>query len=408
MIKICLCFKIHIPAIHSNYRFFNINARHQYYDDNQLRNHTLQVYSRNLLPFLETIKNISTSGRGNFKAAISISGITLALFKRFVPQAIDLLNELIQKSNIEFLSETWSNSILSHVSNRLMIRQILLHDAQMKSMFGVVPKVFITHSPLSSPELVKTIFDCGKKTVLTYSNHGHQLKSLKKDFSENKHGIERQVFLINYKASKVLQEIDLNLKMKSIDNLSSVIVKKMERNLSVSLPQTVIFNPGDIQKPSTPADSMIWKLTISGLLSDHKISFMLPSEFKNGKPEILNNNLIKGAGSCFKHPDFWLKNSLQKDAFKRQSAINNIIASTNNKSIIAEWDVMHDREYLYYMDNRFFKTEFAEAHYNPYSGPYMAYTNYMNILDDFAGRVTKPKKYSFNKPSVQKTKEKYE
>jgi len=392
MMKICLCFRIHIPAIHSSYRFFNINSQHRYYDDTQLRNHTLKVYSGNLLPFFENVKNLSSTGGDKFKAAISISGITLALFRRFVPQAIELLIELRQKNQIEFLSETWSNSILAHVSNKLMIRQIMLHNTQMKSLFGVIPDVFIIHSPVSSPELFNTIFDCGKKAILTYSNHSHQIKSVQKNVFEMENPGERQIFLINYKASQALQEIGLNLNVKSIDNLPSAVAKKIKRNLSVSLPQAIIFNPGDFKKPFTFGDSLIWKLVISRLLSDHKIMFMLPSELKNEKTWNQNNNLIEETGKCCRLPDFWLKNNLQKDAFKRQSAINNMVPSAEIKSLVEEWDVMHDMEYLYFMDNHFFESKFTETHFNPFSGPYMAYTNYMNVLDDFADKITKQQK----------------
>lgn len=407
MMKICLCFKIHIPAIHLNYRFFDIDLHHPYYDNSQLRNHTLKVYYNNVLPFFETVKNLTKTYDEKFKAAISISGITLALFKRFAPQAIESLLELRQKNHIEFLSETWSNSILAHSSSRLMIRQIVMHNAYMKSMLGIVPDVFITHSPVSSQGLFNTIFDCGKKTILTYSNNIHQLNPLQNNDSENRTAGKRQVFLINYKASKALHEIDLNLKMASIDDLPSAVAKKVKRILSVSVPQAIIFNPGDINKPFTMGDSMIWRIVISHLITDPDITFLFPSELKNSQNRLTTYNLDKGKGKCCKLPDLWLKNDLQKDAFSRQLSVNKLMPFAEIKSLVEEWDVIHDMDYLYYMGNSFFEPKFAEAHFNPYSSPYMAYTNYMNVLDDFAGKITIPKKNILKKRSVQKTKEKY-
>lgn len=342
-----------------------------------------------------------------FKAAISISGIALALFKRFVPQAIESLIELKQKNCIEFLSETWSNSILAFGSNRLMIRQIVKHNTQMKSIFGVVPDVFVTHSPVSSPGLFNTIFDCGKKTILTYSNHIHQLKRLQNNESENRSLGTRQVFLINYKASQALHEIDLNLKMDSIYDLPSTVSGKVKRILSVSVPQAIIFNPGDLNKPFTMGGSMIWEMVMSHLISNPEIMFLFPSELKNNQDWLTTHNRGEAMGKCCKLPDFWLKNDLQKDAFSRQLSVNKLMPFAEIKSVVEEWDVMHDMDYLYYMDNSFFEPKFVEAHYNLYSSPYMAYTNYMNVLDDFDGKIRRPKKNIFRKRSAQKTKEKY-
>lgn len=406
MKKICLCFKIHIPAIHANYRFFNIDKHLQYYDDGQLRNQVLKVYSSNLQPFFETVKNLVKTYDEKFKTAISISGITLALFKRFVPQAIESLLELKQKNHIEFLSETWSNSILAHSSNRLMIRQIVKHNTLMESMFGIVPDVFVTHSPVSSPGLFNTIFDCGKKTILTYSNHIHQLNALKNE-SENLYYGAKQVFLINYKASQALHEIDLYLKMESIDDLPSSVSGKVKRILSVSVPQVIIFNPANLNKPFTMSDSIIWKMVISHLISDQDIKFLFPSELKNSKDLLTDFDGRDGNGKCCQLPDFWLKNDLQKDAFSRQLSVNKLMPFTEIRSLVEEWDVMHDMDYLYYMSDSFFEPTFAEAHYYPYSGPYMAYTNYMNVLDDFAGKITRQGKNIFMKHSVKKANKKY-
>lgn len=404
MMKICLCLKIHIPAIQNNYRFFNINRRHQYYDDVQLRNHTLKVYYGNLLPLFETVKNLSKTNEGKFKVALSISGITLALFKRFIPEAIELLQELKQKNYVEFLSETWSNSILAYFSNRVMIRQIMMHDTTMESMFGFIPSVFVTHSPVSSPETFNTIFDCGKNNILTYSNHIHQLSSMQKNGSENELSHIDEVFFINYKAGRALQEFDTTLNLKSIDYLPKAVYKKIKRNLSVSMPQAIIFNAGELKRPFTIGDSMIWKMAISDLVSDPEIMLVFPSELKYDLNDNFNNCVTQARSRTCKLPDVWIKNNLQKDAFSRQLKMNKLIPFAEIMAIVEEWDIMHDMDYLYYMDNHFLEPKFTATHFNPFSGPYLAYTNYMNVLDDFEERMKKQQSNIVNEASFRGTK----
>jgi hypothetical protein len=285
-----------------------------------------------------------------------------------------------------------------------MIRQIMLHNTSVESIFGVIPNVFVTHSPVSSPGTFNTIFDCGKNKILTYSNHIHQLTALQKNGNEKVLPNKEEVFFINYKAGRALNEIDSVLNLKSIDYLPKAVYKKVKRNLSVSMPQAIVFNAGELKRPFSIGDSIIWKMVISNLISDSEIRLVFPSELKYGLNDNSNNCLTQERSRTCKLPDVWIKNNLQKDAFSRQTKINKLMPFAQIKSIVEEWDIMHDMEYLYFTDNHFFEPKFNAKHFNPFSGPYLAYTNYMNVLDDFEERMKKQQLNIVNEASFRGTK----
>lgn len=401
MKEICLCVQIHIPAIQSNYRFFNINNHHRYFDDIQLRNHVLKVYNYNVQPFLETLKNIAAKPGERFKVGISISGITLSLFKKFIPKAIELLNDLNERNIIEFLSQTWSNSVLAFFDTSSMMRQINLHNELMKSLFGEIPNVFIAHSPITSPELFTTIFGSGKKRIFTYSNHIGKKNSNQENYDKVGLSNDHQQCLINYMAARSLQEISHNPVWKSADDIAFSVTRKMKINLSGFCPQAIVYNPLELEKPFLTRDSIIWNKIISYLLEDPQIRILYPSEMKNYQNPIPENGDMPGKwmNKC-KLPDYWLKSSLQKDAFSSQCAINKLVRFIKTESLINEWDVLQDKEYLYFMDRHFSELKFAETYFNPYSDPYFAYINYMNILDDFKGRIVNQKRRIVKKPDL--------
>jgi|GEM_PF-2966896 len=91
----------------------------------------------------------------------------------------------------------------------------------------------------------------------------------------------------------------------------------------------------------------------------------------------------------FKLPDYWLKNELQKDAFKCLHHINNLLCDNNQPSLIDRWNFIQDMDNLYYMGNQFFSEEYSQQNFSPFESPYHAFMNYMNILDDFTHRLEK-------------------
>ena len=387
--NICLCIEIHIPAIPLNYRFFDINHRHDYFEEEQVKQHVNKVCNENVLPFFETFKNIFYRSEGRFKIAVAVSGITLKLLRKYAPpRVVEQFEEMLRGECIEFLSVPWSHALLPFVDQKALAHQIYLHDEAMVSAFGKPPGVFLTYSPTAAPQLANNVFSSGKKGIFAFANaFGKQFidPSIRSgQFSK------RGIYFVNYLYSRLLKEIDLRVSRSPEKNISAAVVKKIKTSYPKLNPLIMLYQPTAVNRPFQLNRARIWEEVMVQLLAGNDVQFMLPSELINNFNHFIpDEHNQPNATRQFFLPDFWLKNNLQKEAFNKQLHLNTHMRREVGEDILNDWNFLIDREYLYYMNMHFTEKNFAENHFNPFPSPYLAYINYMNILDDMEGRLHK-------------------
>lgn len=388
---ICFCFKIHIPVIQQGYGFFYINRNGKSFNEIQAEQHVKKVYYRNISPFLKTLKNEIEKSEGKFRFAVSISGSTLEQLNKYQPDAILFLKEQAVQKSLEILSEPWSHTILPFIDQKKMLRQIVLHDRLMKSAFGVIPDVFIAHTPVFPAKLFKAIFDVGKKGIFNYSNHFTYKNAAAIDVDRlNQQGVN-PFFLINYKASHIFHELDLNHDVNPEENHSTAGYQKMKSNFSAVNPEVILYSPGELVKPDHIDSSRVCRNVMSHFVSDPEIKFVLPSEMISHHSNFPQNGSFSECNdSSFNLADFWQTNNFQKVAIERQLTVNELLG-TADCSFVEEWDLLQDMDYLFYMDDRFLEPRFSETHFSPFFSPYLAYVNYLRMTDKLMDRVEKSK-----------------
>ena len=59
----------------------------------------------------------------------------------------------------------------------------------------------------------------------------------------------------------------------------------------------------------------------------------------------------------------------------------------HDATLLKDWDYLQTIDHFYYMCTKFFSDGEVHKYFNPYSTPYEAFINYMNILSDFKIRL---------------------
>lgn len=388
MIKICLCVKIHIPAVQANYRFSDIRENHRYFDENTVAEHVQHIYKNNLSPFFSGLRSVYYQSNAKFKAGVSVSGISLTLLQKYAPKAIEELAQLRKRNCIEFLSEPWSHSLLPYFDEQELSRQVDLHDKAMYALFDKKPELFVVHSPVFRPNIPELISSLGKNAVFMNLNpldeDGYKKMILKNQANSS----SMPVLPINHKLSRMLQKIDLNPFMKSTSNFSKRIVNRFKSSVNDSNPVNVMYDITSAKGPFRLSRAVTWKRVLMDLLADPGVSFISPEKAVSSyTPSVNNNNLFRNVIHRSRITNKWLRNKLQKEAFDKQLRINSAMKTGKHEAFQKEWDILQDMEYLYYMDNHFNKKEFAENHYNPFPNTNLAFINYINVLNDFQDRL---------------------
>ncbi len=391
MKKICFCFQIQIPAIPRNFRFFEIEQSHQYLSDSQIRNHVKSIDKNILVHFWEMLKMLSIETNGRFKAGISISGTTLMLLQKIVPHTIAKLNELLKNNCIEFLSEPWSHSILPFTDKKLLSQQISRHDELMNILFGITPKIFIAGSPSGSLKNIETAIARKKKGIFAYANHIFHVTDKQKDLIPKLSNNEN-VLLINHKISTVLQKIDFDSNQFQLEEYVSKILGHINKNPSPFYPTILVNNPVQSHKPFNSNQVIVWKKIIKQLLNPYGFQYTLPIDVINFfKPNKVETDPLMKNLKHYYLPDFWLSNKMQREALKIQQEINDLLKDEKSTPLSSNWDYIQDMDNLLFMSNKYFKSGFEGRHFTPYSNPYAAYINYMNVLDGIMWRLKNQK-----------------
>ena len=83
----------------------------------------------------------------------------------------------------------------------------------------------------------------------------------------------------------------------------------------------------------------------------------------------------------------WLGNELQQDAFNKLYGQAEKLALVNDPVLWEDFGHLQESDHLYYMSTKFFSDGEVHRYFNPYSTPYEAFINYMNVLSDFIIRI---------------------
>jgi len=167
MKSICLYFQVHQPFRYRRYRFFDIGNEHYYYDDYANESILRKLADRCYLPANKLMLELIKKHKGKFKIAYSISGLALEQFELYVPEVIDSFKALAGTGHVEFLSETYSHSLVSLKNMELFKKQILDHDQLIWKYFGQKPTVFRNTELIYSDEIGAVIADMGYKAMVT-------------------------------------------------------------------------------------------------------------------------------------------------------------------------------------------------------------------------------------------------
>ncbi|HKL33882.1 MAG TPA: hypothetical protein VJ919_15180 [Tangfeifania sp.] len=388
MIKVCLNFKIHIPAVRALDGFLKTGSYLQNDNNEETGKSIAESYAANLLPYLRGLESVHLQSKGKFKAGVSVNGITLTNLLKHAPEVIDQLKKMHENGCIEILSEPWSHSVVPFFDEHSLIRQVKLHDIAVESVFGTIPEIFIVHSPVYLPHFIETVSTLGKRAVFTNLNQ-FKNDSYKKNVLENTDNAGgATVVPINYKISKMLQKLDFNPYTDENSGFSKRIATKFQNYVTDSNPVVAVYNLTQAKNLFHLSKTVTWQKFLRDLLTENKIIFTSPSEsVEKYNPVNNTNNLLNNVLHRSQLDDMWLENRYQIQSFDRQLRINTLMHDGPDKELVKEWDVLQDMENLFYMNNRFKKSRFAKHHFNLFDDPDTAYFSYMNMLENLIEKL---------------------
>lgn len=384
MKTICFYFQIHQPLRLKRYRFFNIGDDHYYYDDFANEDFLQQIAQNSFVSANRLMLDMIKEYKGRFKVAFSISGVALDQLEIYAPEVIEGFKELADTGCVEFLSETDAHSLVSLIDPIHFKEQVKAHDDKIELMFGQRPKVFRNTELLFSDDIARMVYDMGFTGMLTegskrtlgwkspnYVYNSAEQPKLKLLLRNERFSEDISTRFSNYGWSDYPLTAD-----KFVNWIAAT--PKDEQVINLFMNYEVL---GNFQKRSSGIFDFM--KVLPRFAAEKDITFATPSEiFGKMKPvsAISSMHPISWVGEE-KDVSPWLGNTLQQEAFKKIYELSDRIRLSQSKRLIQDWAYLQSSDHFYYMGTK------EALPFSPYTSPYEAFNNYMNVLSDLTERT---------------------
>ena len=388
MKTICLYFEIHQPFHLRRYRFFDIGNDHYYFDDRFNEENIQRLAHCCYMPATQLFLDMIRETEGKFHVAFSISGVTLDLLEHFAPEVIDRFKELAQTGCVEFLAETYAHSLVSLCGDDEFELQVSEHAKKIKVLFGQSPKVLRNTELIYSNGIGQRAFQMGFKGILTEGDKRfmgwHSPNYVYCCSSEPR-------LKILTRNSNLSNDVTFRFSNWNWDQFPLTADKyiKWIANVPKEEQVTCIFmnleTIGEIQR----GESGIFDFfkALPKFAKEEGIAFLTPSEvIAQQKPidQIRFDNPISW-GDEERDVTAWLGNELQSQAFEKILNLSEKIRLSQDAQLLQDWYRLQASDHFYYMSTKHFSG--GAVHQSPFSSPYDAFINYMNVLNDLTSRA---------------------
>ena len=389
MKTICLYFEIHQIIHLKRYRFFDIGTDHYYIDDYANDTSITNIAQNSYIPALNTLIDMARKNQGEFKLALSLSGVGLEQLERYAPQLIDLLQELAGTGCVEFIAEPYSHGLASLAPNaeQSFRDEVKRQVDKINQLFGQKPKIFRNSSLIYDDEIGSMVADMGFKGVLTegakhilgwksphYLYHcalNPNLKVLTRDYKLSD-DISLRFSNSSWEAYPLMADkyMDWIAQSPEEDGVFNIFMELCALGIYQPLSSNILDFISNL--PAAAKERGIGFQTPSEVIKTHKsvsaIEVPYPMSWTDEERDV----------SC------WLGNVMQREAFNKLYSIGERVILSNDKHIRQDWDYLQASNNFRFMTT---KNNAVSMDRGIYESPYDAFTNYMNILGDFLQRV---------------------
>lgn len=325
-----------------------------------------------------------------FKVSFSLSGAAIDQFRQYTPEVIESFKELAKTGNVEFLAETYAHSLASLKDPDEFKRQVEKHADTIEDLFGKRPTAFRNTEMIYSDDIGNKVLEMGFKVMLT-EGAKHILGWKSPNFMyANSVNPKLKLLLRNFQLSD-----DIGFRFSNHSWIEwPLTAEKFAKWIDTYKNQQVvnIFLDYETFGEHQWAETGIFefmKALPKQLFAKTNFKFKTPSELEELLQPISAVSVPTPISWADEERDLtaWLGNEMQDEAFDLLYSLKDKVSRCNNEEIQRDWLYLQTSDHFYYMCTKWFSDGAVHKYFNPYTTPYEAFINYMNILSDFITRI---------------------
>ncbi len=385
--KLVLYFQLHQPKRLSQLRFFDIGAGNSCFDE-KLDCEIIQRIARECyLPTNAILKKVLKKFP-EVRVAFSLSGVLIDQLEENAPEVLESFRQLASTGSVEFLAETHYHSLACMMPGKELEAQILKHVEKIDEHFGVHPSVFRNTELIYNDDIGRRISKLGFTGVMTdglerilqgrSSNHVFQ-------HPDQPH---MKILLRNYRLSD-----DISFRFSSEDKTLSVdkylswlqALPTSDEVITLAMDYETF---GEHQRKETGIFKFLEEF-LTRVAKSNTFEMVTPSEAIDKLIPHSRLNVSNFISWADQERDLtaWLGNEIQRDAFDSLLKLEVEVKSIGDENLLHQWRNLQTSDHFYYMSTKKGSDGVVHNYFSPYSSPYEAFINYMNVLTDFSMRV---------------------
>jgi alpha-amylase len=390
MPSVSLYCKVHLPQVLNHYAPGNIGYGSGYFNntaDERAINHLADVC---YLPANKIIQALVEKHEGKFKLAYSISGTALELLVRYRPDVIKSFQQLAQTGCVEFLAETYHNSLSWLHSKKEFQHQVEKHAALIKELFAVAPVVFRNTELIYNNDMAAYIAAMGYKGIVCEG-----LERILEGRNPNQTYTAPSIKNLGILLRNVSLSDDIAFRFGSMHwNEHPLTAEKYAGwihahedacNINILLDYETF---GIHKKQDSGIFDFLENLP-AAILRNEDWKFTMPSEALNECSAKDDYNIEETISWKDKEIEccVWCENTRQNNMLKKIYSLENMVHKNGTEAEINQWRQLQSADYFYYMSGERRTADDAYQYLNPFGSAEEAYQNYVNIITDFEIRL---------------------
>jgi len=395
MRSIVLYLHVHQPYRLRHYTIYDTGTDHNYFN----ADYNAQESNEKLIHKVAEKSYIPTNNKlidllnryPEFKLSLSITGTVLTQLEQWAPEALQSFRDLIGTGRVEILAETYHHSLAFFYSRSEFEAQVLMHKNKIEELFGQTPQVFRNTELAYNNDLAFWAEEAGYKGILA--------EGWDKVLGwRNSNFVYRPAYTNNIKLLLKNYALSDDIAFRFGDHdwpEWPLTANKFSKWLN-DTPDANVFNL--FMDYETFGEHQWHESGIFHFLDD------LPNQWL--KQEGNTFMTVSQAIDSFEPVDYidapetitwadterdlsaWLGNPMQQQAIAALYELENKVLGTNDLGLIEDWRRLQTSDHFYYMCTKWFNDGDIHAYFSPYSTPYEAVINYMNVWHDLQFRLT--------------------
>lgn len=384
-----LYFQVHQPKRLRRFQFFDIGSSSSYFDEPLNREIVMRVAENCYLPankmLLGLIEKYPT-----IRVTFSLSGIVIEQLKMWHPAALESFKRLAETGAVEFLGETYHHSLACFIDKNEFRSQVEAHRNAIVENFNLVPTIFRNTELIYSDEIAEMVLSMGFDAIYLDG-----IERVLKGRSPNKIYVHPNNNLLlltrNYRLSDDIAFRYSDQSWSEWPLTSETLLGWIKHLPEGSDLVTLGMDYETLGEHQSKAGGIFKFMDdlLTKLAQETQISLVNPSEaIMLIKPRgIISSEKPVSWADQERDLSAWLGNDMQVDAFETLKKLLPRVLKSGSVKMIRECQYLQTSDHFYYMSTKRGSDGSVHQYFSPYSSPYEAFMNYMNVLADVEYRL---------------------